>query len=154
MELLTLKEACVVFKMSRMTLYRRMQEGLPYIQFTPRGQILFDRKKVEAWIGKHSFPYEGLVKRRYNKSNRTSDKSEYLTKKACAELFGISTRTLDGWLDLGLPYIRLTEGGKILFDKAKVIQWIDNIPYEYGYHGIIRNLREIKEKAKNLKQFL
>lgn len=49
---------------------------------------------------------------------------ELLTKVEMAKFLKIAEVTLDKWRKEGLPAIKVNR--KVLFDKAKVMEWINN----------------------------
>lgn len=48
--------------------------------------------------------------------------SEFITAKSLTEHLGISKSILRGWVDRGLPYIRV--GLKLYFREASVAAWL------------------------------
>lgn len=47
---------------------------------------------------------------------------ELLTVKEMAQIFKVSTRGIYYWMDQGLPYLKI--GGRVRFEKKKVMEWI------------------------------
>lgn len=62
-EYLTVKEACDLFKVSERTLERWRQIGMPYIQVTKRGRVLFRKDQLLSWVNDHTFSlrYDGRL---------------------------------------------------------------------------------------------
>jgi len=50
MELISIKEACQVFKVSRNTILAWRRAGMPHYQPIPRGRVLIDKDEVFAWL--------------------------------------------------------------------------------------------------------
>ena len=60
-----------------------------------------------------------------------------LNIKECANLFGVSTRTVQRWTkEERLPHFQVCKKGKILFDKEKVIKWLKS--REHPYIGLVK----------------
>ena len=51
--------------------------------------------------------------------------SPFLNKRQTCDYLGISNNTLDIWISMGLPYIRI--GKSIRFNKESVKQWLTRL---------------------------
>lgn len=51
--------------------------------------------------------------------------SPFLNKKQTCNYLGVSNNTLDIWIAMGLPYIRI--GKSIRFNKESIIQWMTRL---------------------------
>lgn len=57
------------------------------------------------------------------KSGKVLD-TPFLNKKEACDYLRISNNTLDSWINLGLPVIRI--GKTVRFDKKSISSWIEN----------------------------
>ena len=49
---------------------------------------------------------------------------DLLTFEQCCEYLGVSKKTVYGYINAGMPYMRPLGKGKKFFDKGKVDKWI------------------------------
>jgi len=50
---------------------------------------------------------------------------EILTTKEACTFLKISDRTLRRWIEDGLPHTQIKKGGKLLFFKKKLLDWLE-----------------------------
>jgi len=67
--LITIKEACQVFKVSRNTILAWRRAGMPYYQPIPRGRVLINKDEVFAWL--KTLRPEHVLLQRIKKMGRT-----------------------------------------------------------------------------------
>jgi len=49
--MLRMKDIVQLFGVSRVTVYKWMQEGMPHVRIG--GLLFFDKDKIDAWVGEH-----------------------------------------------------------------------------------------------------
>ena len=64
---------------------------------------------------------------------------EILDLKECADLLRVSTRTVQNYMKLRLPYVQVCKRGRLTFDREKVIRWWQR--YSHPYEKLIRRMR-------------
>jgi len=50
---------------------------------------------------------------------------EILTTKEACTFLKVSDRTLRRWIEDGLPHTQIKKGGKLLFFKKKLLDWLE-----------------------------
>jgi len=64
---------------------------------------------------------------------------DLLTFDQCCEYLGASKKTVYGYINAGLPYMKPLGKGKKFFDKGKVDTWL--IRFESPYSKLVRRKR-------------
>lgn len=66
--------------------------------------------------------------------------------KEAAEYVGVSVSTIRRWIkDYGFPALKLSIGGRVLFKKELIDEWLDEkMKYEPINHKPYQNLRVLK----------
>ncbi len=67
--------------------------------------------------------------------------TEYLSVKEACDLLKVSSRTLERWRQVGMPYIQVTKRGRVLFDKEEILSWLKYFKYPF------------KERIEEIKNF-
>lgn len=63
-----------------------------------------------------------LIKSEVKKGESVAADSPFLNKRQACDYLGISNNTLDLWISMGLPYIKI--GKSIRFNKESVNHWM------------------------------
>jgi len=67
---------------------------------------------------------------------------DLLTFEQCCEYLGVSKKTVYGYINAGMPYMRPLGKGKKFFDKGKVDKWL--LGYERPYAKLMPLVRRRK----------
>ena len=71
---------------------------------------------------------------------------EILTTKEASAFLKVSDRTLRRWIEYGLPHIQITKGGKLLFFKKKLLDWLEENQEPMPVHLKLQRLKLIRRK--------
>lgn len=64
MAVLNTKQFCSLFGISKRTLHRYMEEGMPYLQIVPRGKLFFNLQQVMPWMQKRNDSYRKYLRKK------------------------------------------------------------------------------------------
>ena len=69
---------------------------------------------------------------------------EILNTKEAARFLKVSERTLRRWIKEGLPHTQIKKGGKLLFFKKKLLDWLEENQEPMPIHLKLQKLRLIR----------
>jgi len=71
---------------------------------------------------------------------------EILTTKEACTFLKVSDRTLRRWIEEGLPHIQVKKGGKLLFFKKKLYEWLEENSEPMPIHLKIHRLKLLRRR--------
>jgi len=71
---------------------------------------------------------------------------EILTTKEACTFLKISDRTLRRWIEDGLPHTQIKKGGKLLFFKKKLLDWLEENSEPTPVHLKLQRLKLIRRR--------
>jgi len=71
---------------------------------------------------------------------------EILTTKEACTFLKVSDRTLRRWIKEGLPHTQVKKGGKLLFFKKKLLDWLEENQEPMPIHLKLQRLKLIRRK--------
>jgi len=69
---------------------------------------------------------------------------EILTTKEACTFLKISDRTLRRWMKEGLPHTQVKKGGKLLFSKKKLLDWLEENQEPIPVHLKLQRLKLVR----------
>jgi len=71
---------------------------------------------------------------------------EILTTKEAYTFLKVSDSTLRRWIEEGLPHIQVKKGGKLLFSKKKLLDWLEENSEPMPVHLKLQRLKLIRRR--------
>ena len=92
--------------------------------------------EVKAWIREIIREELSQLKESIRPVTPPSDDAPLMTRAEVAQYLRISLVTLTSWVRRGLPAQRNLEGGRVLFIKSDVLQWLKNNQKAKGFKSV------------------
>ncbi len=71
---------------------------------------------------------------------------EILTTQEASKFCRVSERTLRRWIEDGLPHTQIKKGGKLLFFKKKLLDWLEENQEPMPVHLKLQKLKLIRRR--------